>query len=174
MKTDIEEWKSFPLNTNYLISTFGNVKTIDRITTHGLGFRNTKSITVKQRLDVDGYLNCNINQIRFTVHTLVGITYLNKTDETDELHHIDFIRTNNRLDNLKYLTHNENIKLTVLADRHSKGERNGMHKLMEIDVINIKHLLTTTSMTIISKKYKVCYGLIKAIKYNRLWKHVQI
>ena len=88
-----EVWKEHP--AGYLVSNLGRVK------------RHNGYITVgwAQR---DGYLQIRISGKTFYVHRLVLETFVGECPEGMECDHIDRNRSNNRIENLRWITVNEN------------------------------------------------------------------
>lgn len=57
-----------------------------------------------------------------------------------------------------------------------KGSKNGRAKLDESQVMEIKHLLKDSDLTMveIAKRYNVSKQIISRINNNKIWKHVII
>lgn len=99
-----EIWKPIKGFDNYLISSFGRIKS--------LHFRKEKII----KLQKDGhgyfmiYMQENRRRKRRWVHRLVAQTFcLNKNPKINKIiHHIDKDITNNNYNNLKWVTYKEN------------------------------------------------------------------
>jgi len=63
-----------------------------------------------------GYLTCSHKNKTYLVHRLVAETFLPKPDGTDIVDHIDGNRSNNDVDNLRWVTYKENA-----YDRKPRG-----------------------------------------------------
>lgn len=112
-----EEWKTLTiLGLDYEVSNTGKVK--------GLG-RNKE---LKQRYTNDGYLEVTVGKeyegrTSRRVHTLVALAFIPKPNnyEIFEINHKDLNRENNNVDNLEWVTHQENIDYSVNLGRY-KGK----------------------------------------------------
>jgi hypothetical protein len=107
----VEEWKDIQgYEGLYQISNFGRVKS--------LYFKKTK---ILKPHSTKGYLTVRLyrNKIGkdFYIHCLVMDTFNPNKDKTLERNHIDEDKTNNRLDNLEWVSHKENINLGTVKER---------------------------------------------------------
>ena len=78
---------------------------------------------IKQRKNQDGYMVVTVgkknNRTSIGVHRMVALAFLPNPDNLPEVNHKDFNRENNRVDNLEWCTHIENIQYTINAGRHN-------------------------------------------------------
>lgn len=126
------------------MSTLGNVRSVDRCITRSDGRmyrRRGKPKTLKET--ADGYCCVGLNREgvckNIPVHRLVALVFLDSIPDKAEVNHRDFDRKNNRVENLEWVTHAENIAHTVESGRHVscrdlRGENNpnyGNKKLKE-------------------------------------------
>lgn len=76
-------------------------------------------------------------------------------------------------DHLFLGTHNDNMQDMIKKKRgiFPKGEKQGLSKLTEIDIINIRNSNMTQKE--LSEFYDVCRKTINDIKKRRTWKHVK-
>lgn len=76
--------------------------------------RRVKGKILKPWLNNSGYLMVSLRidgeTIRKTVHSLIAKTFLGKRPKGYDIDHIDGNKTNNSLENLEYITRNENLK----------------------------------------------------------------
>lgn len=100
----MEVWKTINDCPDYLISNFGKVKSIKR----------GKERVLKGGLNKDGYVYfilCNNGfEKTKTAHQLVAQEFLNHKPCGNKIvvNHINFIRTDNRVENLEIITNREN------------------------------------------------------------------
>lgn len=95
-----EVWKNIPCFENYEVSNLGNVR-------HG-------SKEIKGCLDTYGYRQVNLykNTTRYTrkVYRLVLEAFNPNSDNKPQIDHINRIRTDDRLENLRWVTASENCR----------------------------------------------------------------
>lgn len=109
----------------YQVSNFGNVRSLNRHITRSDGVKYfKKGRLLVQAVNNDGYHTIKLckkgKQKTTRIHQLVAQEFLTKPNDgrVYEVNHIDCNRTNNRLDNLEYLTHYENIKYSIDLSHH--------------------------------------------------------
>lgn len=95
----------------YEVSNFGNVKSLQRITSHGHNKKEKILVINKnsQGYSVVSLYNSGV-QKTFSVHQLVAIAFLNHKPNgyTFVVNHKNFIRSDNKLENLEVVTVREN------------------------------------------------------------------
>jgi len=133
---------------------------------------------LKPRKHSGGYLNVQLpdknNKFsNYYMHRLVLESFRGKSRL--EVNHINGIKSDNRLSNLEYVSHAENLnhaRKNGLLD--IRGEKNGLAKLTELDVIEIKKMLKNKKLTHkeIAKKYSVSRSRVTSIKSGTTWKHL--
>lgn len=88
---------------------------------------NSRGRILKGRAASSGYLQVRLpvganTFINFTVHNLVAEAFLGKKPQGYDVDHIDFDRTNNRVDNLRYLDlHINRGRKKHTVERHGNG-----------------------------------------------------
>ena len=150
--------------SNYYISEDGKV------------FNQKTNKYLKGSLDKDGYLRFKLEGKNVSIHRMVLETFKPIEDMSYfEVNHINGIKTDNRLENLEWVTHQENMKHMVktnLSQKCSnKGSINGRAKLTEQQVKNIRQ--DTRNYQKIANDYGVTKSTISAIKNYKLWSHVK-
>lgn len=120
-----EIWKILVYeNNNYSISNFGRVKSHNRqiIRSNGKIF-TTKEIILKQSINKFGYLQVAFNKSEklcsFRVHRLVGFYFIENKYNLKQINHIYGIRTDNKLENLEWVSNMENSCHRVLNSKKS-------------------------------------------------------
>ena len=114
IKNESEIWRALPGVPGIEVSTFGRVRTLDRVVSGENGTRFLKGRVLKQWDSGTGYLNVNIpidrKQAKKLVHRLVAQTFIPNPDSLPEVNHKDCNRTNNHVDNLEFCTRSYNMK----------------------------------------------------------------
>ena len=86
---------------------------------------NKSGLLLKQNLDTDGYKLITLyngKRKMFRVHRLVVENFIGSIPDKMEVNHIDYNRSNNRVENLEIVTHLENVRHSY--DRIVKGIKN--------------------------------------------------
>lgn len=110
-----EIWKDIPgYEGLYQCSSLGRVKSLDRLVRY-----MRKGVILKQRLHTYLYVGLGTNKY-FTVHSLVMLSFVGARPKEFEIDHINTIRTDNRLENLRYCTKEENRNNPITRKRNRK------------------------------------------------------
>ena len=86
----------------------------------------------KSGKDTNGYLQTGIDTTLFFVHNIIALCYLGEKPEGKQTDHINSIKTDNRVENLQYITRSENcMKKTTCRGKPIKGfskTKNGKYR----------------------------------------------
>lgn len=131
----IEEWKDIPNYEGlYKISNFGKIKSYPKVYYCGQN-KSTKRILEEKELKPDrpkGYKRFSLyngkDKKRFQLHRLVAEIFLSNPENKPEIDHIDGNPANNRVDNLRWCTHEENLNNPITIHRKSESAK-GNHML---------------------------------------------
>lgn len=159
-----EEWKPIPFEPSYEVSNYGNVR--NRIT------RQVKTL----RYDKSGYLRVTLypSGITYSIHRLVMETFRPEL-RNQHIDHIDGNKTNNRLDNLEWVSIKENmIRRSKMYPDLTKGESNAMSKLTEAEVRAIKFNHPDKTNSELAVMYKVNPEQIRRIRNGQRWGHIVV
>ena len=100
---------------NYSVSNLGNVK------------NNTTNKILKPYPDSGGYYQVGLSKTNkktcFLLHRLVGLQFLDSTDEKLEVDHIDNDRSNNKLINLRWATRSQNNYNRAIQKNNTSGTK---------------------------------------------------
>ena len=166
---EMENWKAVVNYEGwYEVGDLGNVRSaIDR---HG----TFKGKILKPGVNKKGYRNVVLykdgKKHNFTVQRLVADAFLGLRPKSLQRNHKDGNKSNNRLDNLEYITPSENILhafRTGLMDQH--GERAHNRKLTREDVYEIMRLWGEETPQALADRFNVCVGTIRKIAAGDHW-----
>jgi hypothetical protein len=103
----------------YFISTLGNVYS-KRL---GGGYidYNLPLRKLKARYNRDGYNTCNLEGKTLTIHRLVGKTFISNPENKPYIDHINRIKNDNRVENLRWATTSENCRNISIAVNNKSG-----------------------------------------------------
>lgn len=165
-----EEWKTITDFQDYEVSNLGQVRR--RV------YRNYRPAgkLLSQTPNQDGYNTvslCNgpLIRKRIQTHSLVMREFVGPCPTGYEINHIDLDKRNNRLDNLEYLTHSENVLHANNNGSGTRGEKHGNVKLTKDKVIEIRILYESKEFTEneLAKKYRVTRSAINHILRRTRW-----
>lgn len=169
----MEKWKDIDgYNGMYQVSNKGKVRSWKNNK-----WGKLKSPKILSAFKVNGYfrvaLSKNNNATQYSIHRLVCEAFIPNPENKREVNHIDAVKTNNEISNLEWVTSSENKNHAIMMGLHG-GEINGMSKLCENDVIEIREKYTPRVYTrvMLSKEYGVSVSCIDRVIQKESWKHV--
>ena len=177
--SEVEVWKQIPGEPNYEVSTFGNVRSIDRVVQVRYKDGTTFERKLKGKLltpQLDGrknYLHVQLgkNNIR-NIHRLVALTFIPNPKCLPEVNHIDENKTNNRVDNLEWCDRKYNATYGNRAEG-GRGANNSMSKIDQKTAQEIKDSFIPYDkefgVTGLAKKYGLSQTHVCAITKGRRW-----
>lgn len=109
---DIEGYEGY-----YQVSNFGNVRSLDRI----ISGKRYKGNLIKCIYDCRGYKRVGLTKNKitknFTVHRLVANAFIPNPEKKNEIDHINTNTGDARVDNLRWVTHSENMNNIITKER---------------------------------------------------------
>lgn len=155
-------WQNFPLDIIYSISSVGDV------------YNNFSGKLLKLSKDKDGYLYVELaGRRKIKIHRAVLMTFVRMPLPGEEGSHLNGIRTDNRLENLIWESRQENSDRRYEHNTICNGERGGLAKLTNEQVIEIRKLREEgRTLTSLAEEFGVSHRLISAIYHRKIWKHI--
>lgn len=152
---------------------YGRTYTLDdyEITRNGevIAKRNGKAL--KGQPNSKGYLRVAIGKKRYFIHRLVAERYVPNPECKPQVNHINGDKTDNRAENLEWLTNSENRAHAVEEGLQIQGERCPWAKLTEEDVIYIRS--SDEPRKALADRFGVSMSTISSIRLGRSWKAVE-
>lgn len=163
----------------YQVSNLGRVRSLDR----EVAYKNGRIDLLSGRLlkygnDKNGYprlfLSKDGKKKLFLIHRLVLIAFVGPCPSGMEACHKNGIRTDNMVYNLRWDTSLANSVDSKKHGTNPEGERNGLAKLTEKDVANIrlKYRSENISQTKLGKLFGVSQGVISYVVNRKTWTHI--
>lgn len=174
-----EIWKDVQGYENrYQISNIGRVKSLERMVGHytgGLMFLRSRILKHgKGRYPYIILINDG-KRNTLKIHRMVAIAFIPNPNNKPSVNHINGLRDDNRVENLEWCTHKENMKHAADTGLKYLGENHPNSKLTKEDVIKIKKRISSGEpLRSIANNYSVNRANISAIKFGKSWKFVQI
>ena len=113
-KSESEFWRAHPDFEKLEVSTFGRVRTLDKMVSSEKGTYFKKGRILKQHEDIGGYLKIgfgvNGKCVNKFVHRLVAQAFIPNQNDLPQINHKDSDRTNNNVSNLEWCTASYNQK----------------------------------------------------------------
>jgi hypothetical protein len=168
-----EVWKDIAgYEGTYQVSNMGRVRSLDRIIKcANRDDMRKKGQIIRPYVDRNGYLLVLLTvqkvKTHLEVHRAVMNAFVGPLPPGHHTHHINDNRTDNRLENMVYLTKSVHTSVT------HRGENARCARLKEPQVLEIKKLLAAgVHFLDIAPLFGVHGNTIQDIKHNRTWKHL--
>lgn len=127
---------------------------------------------VKPQKNGKGYFRVSIGGKLMFVHRLVANEYIPNPQNKLQVNHKDGNKENNCVDNLEWVTNQENRNHAVENNLQICGDKCSWSKLNENDVIYILNNKKNSSIEL-AKKFKVSSHTIRNVKNGKTWKQLK-
>lgn len=154
----MEEWRPVVGHPEYSVSNQGRV-------------RGSRGWVLSPRPDTHGYHRAYIEGSEMRVNRLVALAFVGPIpDGRPHCGHLNGVRTDNRAENLAWVSPTENMAHRVLHGTVPRGSKHQDAKLSERDVHAIRAALVAGERVMhLSTQYGVARCTISNIKARRIW-----
>ena len=173
MTQDREEWKQIAgYEGMYDVSNKGRVRSYHKF---GNGRRDEPK-PLKPHLNRYGYPEVTLcketTHKQCVIHRLVAGAFLGNPDGLPQIDHINGIKTDNRVENLEYVTPRENTIRAAKLGLKPSGEKHGMHKLTRENVEEMRRLYESGyySQRELGKMFGVSHTVVGDIVRYKTWR----
>lgn len=164
------EWKDIPgFNGDYQINRVGQVKMREKVLWNG---RIMPEKIMSSKITQNGYkrigLRENGTRRHYSIHRLIALTFIPNPQNKPQVNHKNGIKTDNRVDNLEWVTQAENMQHAMKIGTHKiQGPESKRAKLTWRQINEIKKLRRTgATLQAIGDRFKVTKGTIWKIMNN--------
>lgn len=174
------EWRSIPGFSCYEVSREGRIRSIASKNRWGQIVQRNKPRPIKTRPNRTGYVCTSVRDDEgsgrtLLIHRAVALAFLgDPPDGKTCVGHLDGCRTNNRVENLKWVDYAENEAHKKAHGTVQIGSRSHSAKLTERQVLEMRSAHKAgTSYNKLSKKYHVSLQTTICAVTGVYWKHVR-
>jgi hypothetical protein len=170
--------KTIPNFSRYAADTQGNI--------YSLNYKRTGLVKQIRPCIRQGYLQSMFQRddkkyCTEKVHKLVTLAFFGERPAGTEVNHINGIKTDNRIENLEYVSHSENClhSFRTKLQKPKAGALNGMSKLTDKQVAEIRNFVAASKQRFYGrKKLALKYGISEAhvkdivSRRRNVWSHI--
>lgn len=168
-----EQWRAAPGFSGYEISDQGNIRSARQVRDRPPG------TPITQRPTVWGYMAACISNdagdVRpRSVHRLVLLAFVGPCPPGHEARHINGVRTDNRLANLRWGTKDENARDRIAHGKQVRGEQVNTARLTAEQVVEIRRLHRENGLggRRLAARFGVARNAIYMILKRQSWAHL--
>jgi hypothetical protein len=161
----------------YQVSSLGRVRSLDRIAQSKDGrSRRLKGKVLSANPATTGYPSCSLSLAGLVqvvaVHRIVCEAFHGQpSTRRNEVGHRDGDRTNNRADNLRWVSPHENRQDMMSHGTWNRGDRSRAAKLNDTAVRQIRADTQSTNAAL-ARQFGVSASVISSVRRHLKWKHV--
>jgi hypothetical protein len=118
----------------------------------------------------------NGKSIKFNLHRIIAETYIPNPENKSQVNHINGDKLDNRIENLEWVTNQENRNHAVQNKLHAQGEQIGNSKFTEDDIKWIRENYIPHhpqyGMSAMARKLNTYPSTIHKIIHRTRWNHI--
>lgn len=163
----------------YEVSSLGRVRTLrPRGTCNGGSIPRSSDGILSDGMSEDGYrlvalYSADGKRKMHRVHVLVLEAFVGLRPVLMMAGHLNAVRDDNRVENLCWLTHRENVDQRTEDGNTAAGEGHGRAKLTEAKVLEIRSMRGVVTQKELARRFGVSKTSICFIQSGRNWPHVK-
>ena len=181
-----EIWKDIPnFEGHYQASTMGRLRSLNRSVNKKVGdeiFISSRTGRVfrlrykKNRRYLSIRLSKDGNTKGYPIHRIIAITFIPNPENKPQVNHINGIKSDNRVENLSWMTSSENINHAISSGLNKSvvGENHGSCIFKNEEVLKIRELYATGkySYNDIGRMFNSNKCRIFEIVKRKTWRHI--
>lgn len=157
-----EAWKAVPGSKGYSVSTHGRIRhdasgKLLNPTVNNIGY-----------MYVGGHAAGTKNSVG--VHRVVAMAFVPNPEGKPDVNHKNSIKTDNRAENLEWLTHKENIMHAVKAGRWRGGSKKHL-TTDQVKTIREEWKAGGATLTGLGRKYGLTPSSVRSIVHRLSWRN---
>ena len=114
----MEVWKKIAGEEYYEVSNFGRVRSKERVVNFGKQKRVVKEKILTPKDNGRGYKTVRIGNRYPYIHRLVAQAFINNPNNLPEIDHINTIKDDNRVENLRWVNRKMNMNNSTTLNKH--------------------------------------------------------
>lgn len=177
-----EEWRPIPgFEGFYEASSLGRIRSLDRVSRSNGQLRKFNGRVLSQGVSPQKYpvvvLSVNGKSTSSRVHNLIASAFYCDKRPDYVVNHIDGDKSNNRPDNLEWVTHSQNTTFAAMEARRTRkrrslGPRTRTGPLTADDVLDIRRLAKSYRLSEIARHFGLHRNTVTRIVHGRTWRHL--
>lgn len=144
----IEEWRKIPGYPNYMASSLGRIKSLERKVWNRFAHVTKPEKILDGHIHQEGYFRVKVNNSHKFIHVLVGEAFCDPDPNRHFFNHKDGNKRNNAASNIERCTKSENTLHSIATGLTKFPDISHCSKLDPIQVKTIKSLLLDRPKTL--------------------------